>query len=200
MKDVLKFSGATLLVLVTLTLVGMVFIQSFMGDYEWLNITLTVVYSLAVIAATLYDGLQRGTQDCKFESLMKKQEKERGYVISPEERARMYQPAKGFIAGLLAASPALLLAIATLFFGSETPLGLTLSVRVALGAFLGIFQYTKDLLPWLYVVVALIYPLCVGLGYLGGPWMWKKQVEMMEKAKKEKRRRVNRRRKVKKTV
>ena len=51
MKDIAKFAGTTLLLLLTLTLVSLVFIQSFMGDYEWLNIALTVVYSLAVLAA-----------------------------------------------------------------------------------------------------------------------------------------------------
>ena len=85
MKDIAKFAGTTLLLLLTLTLVSLVFIQSFMGDYEWLNIALTVVYSLAVLAAMVYDGLQRGTQDCKYAALMERQQRA---TRSPRRSAR----------------------------------------------------------------------------------------------------------------
>ena len=109
MKDIAKFAGTTLLLLLTLTLVSLVFIQSFMGDYEWLNIALTVVYSLAVLAAMVYDGLQRGTQDCKYAALMERQQRERGHEITAAERARMYRPAKGWAAGFLGMAPLLLI-------------------------------------------------------------------------------------------
>ena len=200
MKDILKFTGTTLMMLVTLTLVGMVFNQSFMGDYEWLNMTITVVYSLAVIAAALWDGIQRGTQDCKFSQLMDRQAQERGHEITKAERDRMFQPMKGFLAGLLAASPAVIMAILALFLADTDHLWVTLVTRVTLGAFLGVFQYVDALLPWLYLPVALLYPLCVGVGYLMGPKMWERQRRLMEKAKKAKRRRVNRKKKAKKTA
>jgi hypothetical protein len=200
MKDILKFTGTTLLMLVTLTLVGVVFIQSFMGDYEWLNMTLTAIYSLAVIAAAFWDGLQRGTQDCKFSALMNRQAQERGHEINQGERARMFRPQKGFLAGLLAASPAIVLSVLALIFQGPEHLWSTFVTRIALGAFLGVFQYVEALLPWLYLPVALLYPLCVGVGYLMGPKMWDRQVKLMEKAKKAKRRRVNRKKKAKKAV
>ena len=73
MKDTLKFAGATFLMLATLVLINMVFVQSLMGDYDWLNLLLTVVYTALVLAAAVYDGLNRGAKDCKFTALMEKQ-------------------------------------------------------------------------------------------------------------------------------
>lgn len=197
MKDIAKFAGTTLLLLLTLTLVSLVFIQSFMGDYEWVNITLTTVYALVTLAAMVYDGIQRGVQDCKYAALMERQEKERGHVLTQAERARMYNPQKGWLAGFLGMSPLLLLAIVAVCFGQNAPVLLTLFVRVSQGTVLGAFQYVEDLLPWFYLVAPVVFALCVGIGYLTGPKMWARQVKMMEKAKKEKRRRVARRRKKK---
>ena len=197
MKDIAKFAGTTLLLLLTLTLVSLVFIQSFMGDYEWLNIALTVVYSLAVLAAMVYDGLQRGTQDCKYAALMERQQRERGHEITAAERARMYRPAKGWAAGFLGMAPLLLIAVVAVACGQEPPVLVTLCVRISQGAVLGIFQYVDGLLPWFYLAAPVVFALCVGIGYMAGPKMWARQVRMMEKAKKEKRRRVARRRKKK---
>ena len=197
MKDIAKFAGTTLLLLLTLTLVSLVFIQSFMGDYEWLNIALTVVYSLAVLAAMVYDGLQRGTQDCKYAALMERQQRERGHEITAAERARMYRPAKGWAAGFLGMAPLLLIAVVAVACGQEPPVLMTLCVRISQGAVLGVFQYVDGLLPWFYLAAPVVFALCVGIGYMAGPKMWARQVRMMEKAKKEKRRRVARRRKKK---
>lgn len=197
MKDIAKFAGTTLLLLLTLTLVSLVFIQSFMGDYEWLNIALTVVYSLAVLAAMVYDGLQRGTQDCKYAALMERQQRERGHEITAAERARMYRPAKGWAAGFLGMAPLLLIAVVAVACGQEPPVLVTPCVRISQGAVLGIFQYVDSLLPWFYLAAPVVFALCVGIGYMAGPKMWARQVRMMEKAKKEKRRRVARRRKKK---
>ena len=192
MKDIAKFAGTTLLLLLTLTLVSLVFIQSFMGDYEWLNIALTVVYSLAVLAAMVYDGLQRGTQDCKYAALMERQQRERGHEITAAERARMYRPAKGWAAGFLGMAPLLLIAVVAVACGQEPPVLVTLCVRISQGAVLGIFQYVDGLLPWFYLAAPVVFALCVGIGYMAGPKRWARQVRMMEKAKREKRRRVAR--------
>lgn len=198
MKDILRFAGTTLLMLATLTLVGMIFVQSFMGDYEWLNITITAVYSLLVLAAGFYDGMQRGTQDCKFTSLVQKQQEERNHEITAQESQRMYKPMKGFYAGLLAASLTIILAIVMLFLRGDAALYMTPVIRILLGAFLSVFAYVENLLPWFYLPMALIYPALVGIGYLTGPAMWQRQLKIMEKAKKAKLRRVKRKRKVKK--
>ena len=197
MKDIAKFVGTTLLVLLTLTLVSLVFIQSFMGDYDWLNLTMTAVYTLATLAALFYDGLQRGTQDCKYAALMEKQVQERGHVLSDTEKQRMYRPVKGWAAALLSMSPLFILAVVAIAFGGNQPILLTLIVRVAMSAVLGVFQYVEALLPWFYIAVPLVFAVCVGAGYACGPKMWARQVKMMEKAKRDKRRRVSRRRRKK---
>lgn len=199
MKDTLKFAGASFLMLATLILINMVFVQSLMGDYEWLNILLTVVYTALVLAAAIYDGLNRGARDSKFSALMEKQKAERGYQIKPAEVQRMYHPAKGITAGLIASAPAIMLSVIALFFAGNVHTWLTVASRLCLGEFLGLFQYTSDALPYLYLPLSLVYPACVGVAYLFGPKMWARQVAQMEKAKREKRRKVNRRRK-KKTV
>ena len=56
MKDILKFTLSAFLMLATLTLVSVVFIQAFMSDYDWINLLLTVLYSLLMVAAALYEG------------------------------------------------------------------------------------------------------------------------------------------------
>ena len=197
MKDTLKFVGASFLMLATLILVNMVFVQSLMGDYDWLNLLLTAVYTALVLAAAIYDGLNCGSRDCKFTALMEKQKAERGYQIKPEEAQRMYRPAKGITAALIASAPAIVLSVVSLFFADNAPVMLTFLTRLCLGEFLGLFQYVSGALPWLYLPLALIYPACIGVAYLFGPKLWARQVAQMEKAKREKRRKVNRRRKKK---
>ena len=152
---------------------------------------------VAVLAAMVYDGLQRGTQDCKYAALMERQQRERGHEITAAERARMYRPAKGWAAGFLGMAPLLVLAVVAVACGQEPPVLVTLCVRISQGAVLGIFQYVDGLLPWFYLAAPVVFALCVGIGYMAGPKMWARQVRMMEKAKKEKRRRVARRRKKK---
>ena len=197
MKDTLKFAGASFLMLATLILINMVFVQSLMGDYDWLNLLLTVVYTALVLAAGIYDGLNRGAKDCKFTALMEKQKAERGYQIQPAEAERLYRPAKGVAAALIASAPALALSVASLFFAQHAPVWLTFLTRLCLGEFLGVFQYVEGALPWLYLPLALVYPACISVAYLFGPKLWARQVAQMEKAKREKRRKVNRRKKKK---
>ena len=186
--------------LATLTLVSVVFIQAFMSDYDWINLLLTVLYSLLVVAAALYEGMQRGAKDCKYRNLMQRQMEERGYVMNAEEASRCYLPYKGFVAGLIASSPSILLALAAVIAGKSAPVWLNIAARISLSAYLSLFQYVEALLPMLFLPLALVYPLCIGLGYLAGPRLWKRQVEQMEKAKREKRRKVNRKKKRAKTV
>ena len=200
MKDILKFTLSAFLMLATLTLVSVVFIQAFMSDYDWINLLLTVLYSLLVVAAALYEGAQRGAKDCKYRNLMQHQMEERGYVMNAEEASRCYLPYKGFVAGLIASSPSILLAFAAIIAGKSAPVWLNIAARISLSAYLSLFQYVEALLPMLFLPLALVYPLCIGLGYLAGPRLWKRQVEQMEKAKREKRRKVNRKKKRAKTA
>lgn len=197
MKDTLKFAGATFLMLATLVLINMVFVQSLMGDYDWLNLLLTVVYTALVLAAAVYDGLNRGAKDCKFTALMEKQKNERGYQIQPAEAERMYRPAKGVTAALIASAPAIALSVLAMLFTAEAPLWITPLVRLSLGEYLGLFQYIEGALPWLYLPLSLVYPAVCGAAYLCGPRLWAHQVEKMEKAKRDKLRKVRRRRKKK---
>ena len=197
MKDTLKFAGATFLMLATLVLINMVFVQSLMGDYDWLNLLLTVVYTALVLAAAVYDGLNRGAKDCKFTALMEKQKAERGYQIQPAEAERLYRPAKGFTAALIASAPAIVLSVLAMFFPTDASLWITPLVRLSLGEYLGLFQYVEGALPWLYLPLSLVYPAVCGAAYLYGPRLWARQVEKMEKAKRDKLRKVKRRRKKK---
>ena len=119
MKDILKFTLSAFLMPATLTLVSVVFIQAFMSDYDWINLLLTVLYSLLVVAAALYEGMQRGAKDCKYRNLMQRQMEERGYVMNAEEASRCYLPYKGFVAGLIASSPSILLALAAVIAGKS---------------------------------------------------------------------------------
>ena len=85
MKDILKFTLSAFLMLATLTLVSVVFIQAFMSDYDWINLLLTVLYSLLVVAAALYEGAQRGAKDCKYRNLMQRQMEEQQKELEEKE-------------------------------------------------------------------------------------------------------------------
>ena len=85
MKDTLKFAGSTLLLLVTLIMINMIFVQSLTGDYDWFNILLAVIFTLVVLAAAVYDGLNRGAKDVKYTRMMERQMTERGYVMTDKE-------------------------------------------------------------------------------------------------------------------
>ena len=85
MKDILKFTLSAFLMLATLTLVSVVFIQAFMSDYDWINLLLTVLYSLLVVAAALYEGVQRGAKDCKYRNLMQRQMEEQQKELEEKE-------------------------------------------------------------------------------------------------------------------
>lgn len=200
MKDILKFAGSSLLMLATLILVNMVFVQSLMGDYDWLNILLTVLFTLIVLAAAVYDGLNRGAKDCKFTAMMEKQKNERGYVMNETEAQRLYKPFKGYAAGLAASVPAIVLSLLSMILAGKNSMMLNVLTRISLGEFLGLFQYMEGALPWAYLPLALVYPALMGTAYLFGPKMWAHQVELMEKAKREKLRKVRRRRKKKPTA
>lgn len=200
MKDILKFAGSSLLMLVTLIMINMVFVQSLVGDYDWLNILLTVIYTLVVLAAAVYDGLNRGAKDCKFTATMERQKEQRGYVVNAVEAQRLYQPAKGYAAGLIASIPAIVLSVLAIIFSGSDGLMLGVLTRISLGEFLGLIQYMDGILPWGYLPLALIYPAVMGTAYLFGPKMWAHQVAQMEKAKREKLRKVRRRKKKKQNV
>ena len=200
MKDTLKFAGSTLLLLVTLIMINMIFVQSLTGDYDWFNILLAVIFTLVVLAAAVYDGLNRGAKDVKYTRMMERQMTERGYVMTEKEKERLFKPSKGFIAGFIAGAPSIVLSILSMILNVDgTNWVMNLLTRTSLGHFLGIFAYAEALTPWIYLPLALVYPLVLGIANTNGPKMWDYQVKQMEKAKREKRRKVNRRRK-KKTV
>ena len=200
MKDIVKFALSSLLLMATLTMINMVFVQSLTGDYDWLNALVTVIFVLVVLAAAAYDGVVRGAKDCKYTDRMKKQETERGYVMNKAEEEKLFKPSKGFIAGALAASPAIVMVIICMIFNADGMSWiLNFLTRMSIGHFLGIVLYVEELTPWIYLPLALAYPAVLGLAYTFGPKLWVKQQADMEKAKREKRRKVNRRRK-KKTV
>ncbi|GEM_PF-1443126 len=198
MKDRMKFAGQVLILFVTLTLVGVFFISGFMSDYAWLNIILTVVFMLICAAASFYTGLQRGTGDCKYTKLIEKQIAERNYQPDENEKAKFFHKEKGFIAGVIAASPAILIALVCLFCFGSVPTGLTVAARFILGIYLCVFQFIPDVGAWVYLPMSLLWPALVGIGYLYGPKMWDKTVASIEKAKKDKIRKINREKKKKK--
>ena len=198
MKDRMKFAGSVLILFVTLTLAGIFFISGFMSDYVWLNVILTVVYMLICGGASFYTGLQRGTADCKYTRLIEKQMKERSYQPDENEKQKFFRKEKGFVAGGIAGSLGILAALVCLFCFGHVPSILTVITRFILGTYLCVFQFIPDVGAWIYLPMALLWPALVGIGYLRGPKMWEKTVSSIEKAKKDKLRKINRDRKKKK--
>ena len=200
MKDAIKFAMSSLLMLVTLIMVNMIFVQTLMGDSDLFNAVLAVIFTLVVLAAAAYDGINRGAKDCKYTAMMEKQQRERGYVMNKAEEEKLFNPGKGLIAGLILAAPAVVLSLVCMIFNAD---GLNWVInfltRMSLGHFLGVIVYMENLTPWIYLPLALVYPAVLAVAYTFGPKLWEKQLAQMEKAKREKRRKVNRRRK-KKTV
>lgn len=200
MKDMFKFAVSSLLMLVTLIMINMIFVQTLTGDYDWINVLLAIVFTLIVLAAAFYDGINRGAKDSKYTAMMEKQQRERGYVMSAAESEKLFKPVKGLYAGLIIAAPAVILSVVCMIFNADgMNWVINFLTRLCLGHFLGLFVYVEKLMPWIYLPLSFVYPAVMAVGYTFGPKLWEKQIEQMEKAKREKRRKVNRRRK-KKTV
>lgn len=198
MKDVIKFAMSSLLMLVTLIMINMISIPMLMSDYSMINLILTIAFTLLALAAAAFDGVNRGAKDCKYTALMEKQQRERGYVLSDAEKDILYRPMKGVYAGLILSAPAVLMSLVCIVFNADSANWvINFIVRMTLGHFLGLFSYINGLMPWIGLLLALVYPAVLAGGYLCGPKMWAKQQEQMEKAKREKRRKVSRRRKKK---
>lgn len=198
MKDRMKFAGQVLILFITLTLVGIFFISGFMSDYVWLNVVLTVVFMAVCAFGSFYTGLQRGTADCKYTKLIEKQIAERSYQPDETEQKKLYHKEKGFVAGGIAGCLGILCALVCLFCFGHVPPILTVITRFVLGIYLCVFQFIPDVGAWIYLPMALLWPALVGIGYLRGPAMWDKTVESIEKAKKDKIRKINREKKKKK--
>ena len=193
MKDIGKFALNSALMYVALTLVGIVFIPSFLGDLEWLRTLVSVGYVALALAAGVYDGVSRGAKDCKFTALMEKQQKERDYQISDQERQRMYDPKKGFIAGLFVGALGIVTAIVAICLPATQLIYATPIIRVILGMYLGLFTLIESWLPWAYLLVWVLYPLAIGAGYLLGVSSWNKEKALIEKSKR--RRKVRKKKK-----
>lgn len=200
MKDILRFAGSTLLMQITLIMINMVFVQTLAGDSDLFNMVLLVIFTLVVLASAVYEGVNRGAKDCKYSKMMERQQAERGYVVSDKEKEKFFKPSKGIAAGMIASAPAIVLSLISMIVNSNDAIWLAFATRISLGEYLGLFSYTEDLVPWIYLPLSLIYPAVMGVAYTFGPKLWARQQEQMEKAKREKRRKVNRRRKKKKTA
>ena len=169
-----------------------VVLSRFLSVNAW-NTKIGFGFVPVVLAAALYDGLNRGAKDVKYTRMMERQMTERGYVMTEKEKERLFKPSKGFVAGFIAAAPSIALSVLSMIINIDgTNWVMNLLTRISLGHFLGLFTYMENLTPWLYLPLALVYPVAMGVAYTYGPKMWDYQVQQMEKAKREKRRKVNR--------
>jgi len=106
------------------------------------------------------------------------------YTSQNDLKRDRYFPYKGFIGGLIASIPALILYFVALIF-PETQDGFNffeVTLRVWLVPYIKIFTTFENLMPSIAIIPILLFPIGCGISYLDGPRRRKKILDAIDKS------------------
>lgn len=104
------------------------------------------------------------------------------YASQNDIKRGRYYPSKGFISGLIASIPDIILYLLAMAFVSQEPNYFEVALRVWLVPYIKIFTTFTDAMPAVAIAPILIFPILCGLSYLDGPRRRKKILDAIEKS------------------
>ena len=103
------------------------------------------------------------------------------YASQNDVKRGRYHPSKGFISGLIASIPGIILYLLAMAFASQKVNYFEVALRVWLVPYIKIFTSFDDFMPAVAIVPILLFPILCGLSYLDGPRRRKKVLDVIEK-------------------
>lgn len=95
------------------------------------------------------------------------------YISQTDIKRDLFWKAKGFVAGLIASIPAIILLIVTLVIEGSlaegTPNFAEIGLRIWLAPYTKVFVSFQDLMPQLTILPIILLPIVSGISYLDGP-------------------------------
>lgn len=190
--DTVKFSLRLFLTHMVLTLVTFAFMPVLVSIknviIQWMIAGIFIgLFWLAVWA----DSAMRGEKDSFWSESEEKRRQKRGSVDSENiDRSLGYFPSKGFIAGLIASIPGMILSLTAILAYGNVKIYTVINViiRIWLSPYIHLFGQFPKTLPYLFLILVLIFPIFSGLGYLHGPARRQKIKDAINKSKVKQRR------------
>lgn len=170
MKDILKFALSAFGIFLVVILLALMFVNVLVADSQAARWIAFGVMVLIIAFLGVVEGGTRGEADAAHQRLMEKREADRGIEPTAYERQRFFKTWKGFVSGMIASSPWVLFALFVVAMGAMGRLDdwMTVAMRALLLPFISIFPEDVSI-TWYYPLLAVIYPVAIGTGYLMGP-------------------------------
>lgn len=104
------------------------------------------------------------------------------YASHNDVKRDRYHPSKGFISGLVASIPSVILFLLAMVFNSQDPNYFEIALRVWLVPYIKIFTTFDSSMPTVAIIPILLFPILCGLSYLDGPRRRRKVLDAIEKS------------------
>jgi len=103
------------------------------------------------------------------------------YLSQNELKRNLYWKPKGFIIGLIASIPALILYITAIII-KTSPNYAEIALRIWLAPYTRVFVVLEEQMPFIAIIPIIILPIIAGLSYLDGPRRRKKTLDAIKKS------------------
>ena len=193
MKTAWRMGGQALMYFVVLVMLSFMFVMQTVAAPMWIHVGLSLLM-LGCYGLMLYgDGAARGERAATLSASIERQ-KEEGRIIDPDQLPMAFALKSAWIGYGIGVAPLIVVGALNLIFAPgylpEQFNPMDLITRVVLMPYQMLYSLLEtqmDLRNWLLLVCPLIAPLCMPLGYMQGPRLRKKKLEMIAKGVKRKR-------------
>jgi hypothetical protein len=154
--------------------------------YQWF---ITAVFTFLMWLLVWVDSTGTGQKDVQKDKILKRKMAEENYVPAPGEGMH-YTPWLGYAAGFAAQLPFFLVAIVACVASEPLRQILSTVLRVWNFMYLQLFMAFPGALPWMFLLLPLLFTAVAGLGYNNGPAQQTRMETIIERNKTRKSKRV----------